>query len=248
MHIYKINLPKKCTVCNVYASLFCHAKETWLNQRHPTRQCGEWCAWWMAPVAASWWPFIPHHLSSHTDVEDADCLHCLFSSPLCWAVFSSPIYRHDLWHRTNKRETGQFAYSACTAVSWLCFPGLYDNGNKGMPLIHFGGLSQDTRMNNTGQEGLHASHPMQLSATGPEGTAPGLTVLSPGPFISGNWGLSGWISSLQVCRNRWEPGPGASDCFSPMEFIFIIEMLHNLVIEHWIGDSGNLDFVRTLLP
>lgn len=37
-------------------------------------------------------------------------------------------------------------------------------------------------MNNTGQEGSHASHPMQLSAEGPEDTAPGLAVLSPGPL------------------------------------------------------------------
>lgn len=53
-------------------------------------------------------------------------------------------------------------------------------------------------MNNAGQEGLHASLPMQLSAVGPEGTAPGLTILSPGPFISGKWGLSGGVSSQQM--------------------------------------------------
>lgn len=79
---------KKSTVCNVYASLFCHSKETWLSQKHPTRQCGEWCAWWMAAMAASWWPFIPHHPSTHTDVEDADCLLCF---PPPFAELCSPL-------------------------------------------------------------------------------------------------------------------------------------------------------------
>lgn len=73
---------------------------------------------------------------------------------------------------------------------------------------------------------------MQLSVAGPEGRGPGIAVLSALPFISGKGGLSDWISSGQMCRERREPGLWVNDCFSSMEFIFRFEMLHNLGMEH----------------